>query len=122
MTRVTTNSIGGMPASSHVFMLLPLLLPLMLVCLEDGAVVAAAADGADGDNVWGPFEEDEVDLDTSVGYNFEQQMDPPPELLMPLLPYQKSFLAWAVKQVGGRNCADGNVWGSIGWRAVRPTF
>ena len=26
------------------------------------------------------------------------QMEPPPELLMPLLPYQKEFLAWAVGQ------------------------
>ena len=26
------------------------------------------------------------------------QMEPPPELLMPLLPYQKEFLAWAIKQ------------------------
>ena len=25
-------------------------------------------------------------------------MEPPPELLMPLLPYQKEFLAWAIKQ------------------------
>ena len=25
-------------------------------------------------------------------------MEPGPELLMPLLPYQKEFLAWAVKQ------------------------
>lgn len=25
-------------------------------------------------------------------------MEAPPELLMPLLPYQKEFLAWAVKQ------------------------
>lgn len=26
------------------------------------------------------------------------QMEPPTELLMPLLPYQKEFLAWAIKQ------------------------
>ena len=26
------------------------------------------------------------------------QMEPPPELLMPLLPYQKEFLAWSVAQ------------------------
>ena len=25
-------------------------------------------------------------------------MEPGPELLMPLLPYQKEFLAWAIKQ------------------------
>lgn len=28
----------------------------------------------------------------------EEAMEPGPELLMPLLPYQKEFLAWAVKQ------------------------
>lgn len=29
------------------------------------------------------------------------QMEAPPELLMPLLPYQKEFLAWAIKQEQG---------------------
>ncbi len=28
-------------------------------------------------------------------------MEPPPELLMPLLPYQKEFLAWGVAQEKG---------------------
>ena len=28
-------------------------------------------------------------------------MEPPAELLMPLLPYQKQFLAWAIKQERG---------------------
>lgn len=28
-------------------------------------------------------------------------MEPPPELLMPLLPYQKEFLAWGVAQEQG---------------------
>jgi len=31
----------------------------------------------------------------------EAQMEPPPELLMPLLPYQKEFLAWGVAQEKG---------------------
>jgi hypothetical protein len=31
----------------------------------------------------------------------EAQMEPPPELLMPLLPYQKEFLAWGVAQEQG---------------------
>jgi DNA repair protein RAD16 len=43
--------------------------------------------------------EEEIDLDASVGYSFSETMDPPSELLMPLLPYQKQFLAWAMKQV-----------------------
>ena len=30
-----------------------------------------------------------------------EQMEAPPELLMTLLPYQKEFLAWAVKQERG---------------------
>ena len=30
-----------------------------------------------------------------------EQMEAPPELLMTLLPYQKEFLAWAVKQEQG---------------------
>ncbi len=29
------------------------------------------------------------------------KMEPPPELLMALLPYQKEFLAWAVQQERG---------------------
>ncbi len=29
----------------------------------------------------------------------QETREPPPELLMPLLPYQKQFLAWAMKQV-----------------------
>lgn len=45
------------------------------------------------------------------------RFDPPSELLMPLLPNEKSFLAWAVKQVGGRRgqrVGGDGVWG-IGW-------
>ncbi len=29
----------------------------------------------------------------------QDMLEPPPEMLMPLLPYQKQFLAWAIKQV-----------------------
>ena len=29
------------------------------------------------------------------------QMEPPPEILLPLLPYQKEFLAWGVQQERG---------------------
>ncbi|GAX83352.1 hypothetical protein CEUSTIGMA_g10777.t1 [Chlamydomonas eustigma] len=60
---------------------------------------------ADSDNK-GSAEEDvvieeEIDLDASIGYSFNETMDPPAELLMPLLPYQKQFLAWAMKQERG---------------------
>ena len=65
---------------------------------------AAANDAGDG-GVWGPpggfKDEEEEDLDASVGYNFTETMEPPAELLMPLLPYQKQFLAWAIKQEKG---------------------
>ncbi|KAG1677040.1 hypothetical protein FOA52_001209 [Chlamydomonas sp. UWO 241] len=57
-------------------------------------------DGGAAGSVWGPHnaEEEEVDLDTSIGYHFTESMEPAPECLMDLLPYQKQFLAWAVKQ------------------------
>ena len=35
-----------------------------------------------------------------VGYSSHELAEPPKELLMPLLPFQKQFLAWAIKQVG----------------------
>ena len=58
-----------------------------------------AGDLSDDGGVWGPHEvEEEVDLDASVGYNFTESMEPPAELLMPLLPYQKQFLAWCEKR------------------------
>jgi DNA repair protein RAD16 len=79
--------------------------------------------------VWGPFgsdEEDEelVDLDASVGYEWTESMEPPPEVLMPLLPYQKQFLAWAMKQVcspwagGGGGDIYGFGVGAVGIGAV----
>ena len=42
--------------------------------------------------------EDELDPESLVRSKVAAQMEPPPELLMPLLPYQKEFLAWAVTQ------------------------
>ena len=45
--------------------------------------------------------DEEIDIDTSIGYNFTETREPPAELLMPLLQYQKQFLAWAVKQEQG---------------------
>jgi DNA repair protein RAD16 len=42
-------------------------------------------------------EDEEVDLDAMYGYG--EMAEPPPELLMPLLPFQKQYLAWALKQV-----------------------
>lgn len=45
--------------------------------------------------------EEEVDPDSLVIDKVEAQMEPPPELLMPLLPYQKEFLAWGVAQEQG---------------------
>lgn len=76
---------------------------------EDGAGAedAGGAGDDDGGSVWGPHDEDEepeIDLDTSVGYNFTRTMEPAAELLMPLLPYQKQFLAWAVEQEQGSVC------------------
>lgn len=51
--------------------------------------------------MWGPYgevqEDEEVDLDAMYGYG--EMAEPPPELLMPLLPFQKQYLAWALKQV-----------------------
>lgn len=38
-----------------------------------------------------------------VGNDFTELAEPPSTLLMPLLPYQKQFLAWALKQV--RTCS-----------------
>ena len=76
-----------------------------------GPKAASGKDMGEEDGTWGPFgcddEEEEVDLDTSVGYNFTEMREPPPELLMPLLPFQKQFLAWAIKQVEAGVC----VWG-----------
>ena len=73
---------------------------------DEGPGAAAAANDAGDGGVWGPpggfkDEEEEEDLDASVGYNFTETMEPPAELLMPLLPYQKQFLAWAIKQEKG---------------------
>lgn len=45
------------------------------------------------------LEEEEEDPDSTPGYSYTESREPPPELLMPLLPYQKQFLAWAMKQV-----------------------
>ncbi|GLI66752.1 hypothetical protein VaNZ11_010704 [Volvox africanus] len=92
----------------------------------DGEVAAAAArdgdgdgdsDGAkdddddDDDNRWGPWMHDDPDGDAAaldaVANHARDMRDPPPELLMPLLPYQKQFLAWAVRQ------EQGNVRGGI---------
>ncbi|MEW5314236.1 MAG: hypothetical protein WDW38_005748 [Sanguina aurantia] len=44
------------------------------------------------------LEEEEEDPDSTPGYSYTESREPPPELLMPLLPYQKQFLAWAMKQ------------------------
>ena len=46
-------------------------------------------------------------------------MEPGPELLMPLLPYQKEFLAWAVKQE--QSAVRGGVLaGELDWHTVGP--
>ena len=50
---------------------------------------------------WGPFDSDdseESDLDEVAPAELPC-MDPPSELLMPLLPFQKQFLYWAMQQV-----------------------
>lgn len=78
------------------------------------------------DHPWGAWVED-VDpgaaLDVAASHATES-CEPPPELLMPLLPYQKQFLAWALKQEGnhvrGGILADEMVsalpcaWGGVG--------
>ncbi|KAK9828076.1 hypothetical protein WJX81_000538 [Elliptochloris bilobata] len=84
-----------------------------------GRAAAAAGDGGPGSptggagtaaspggmlspgNVWGPYDSDDEPkepLDDSLVKKVMPEMEPPPELLMPLLPYQKEFLAWAIKQ------------------------
>ena len=68
---------------------------------EQGAESQDAADLPDQEI------DEEVDIDTNIGYSFTETREPPPELLMPLLKYQKQFLAWALKQ------EQGNVKGGI---------
>jgi hypothetical protein len=62
-------------------------------------------------------------------YSFSESMEPPADLLMPLLPYQKQFLAWAMKQekgpVRGGILADEMVraWGwGFGSRVSKPAL
>ena len=45
------------------------------------------------------------ELDAAANHAKDMR-DPPPELLMPLLPYQKQFLAWALKQVRAGGFSD----------------
>ncbi|DBA87235.1 hypothetical protein WJX77_012520 [Trebouxia sp. C0004] len=62
----------------------------------------AAESGPSGNsNVWGPFEapsDEEIDPEALVNSKVYEQMEPPAEMLMCLLPFQKEFLAWAVSQ------------------------
>jgi hypothetical protein len=72
---------------------------------DDEAAAAAAVAGADSDDggVWGPHggeedeEPEEVDLECLQGT--ADVAEPAPEVLLPLLPFQKQFLAWGLKQV-----------------------
>jgi hypothetical protein len=61
---------------------------------------AAAGDDSDG-GVWGPFDDeqqgDELDLEAVQGS--ADVAEPSGEVLLPLLPFQKQFLAWGIKQV-----------------------
>lgn len=50
---------------------------------------------------WGPWGDngEEVDMDALVQRKLPLEIrEPPPELLMPLLPFQKEWLAWSLKQ------------------------
>jgi hypothetical protein len=51
--------------------------------------------------VWGPFDDeqqgDELDLEAVQGS--ADVAEPSGEVLLPLLPFQKQFLAWGIKQV-----------------------
>ncbi|KAL0027325.1 hypothetical protein WJX79_000283 [Trebouxia sp. C0005] len=62
----------------------------------------AAESGPSGNsNVWGPFEapsDEEMDPEALVKSKVYEQMEPPAEMLMSLLPFQKEFLAWAISQ------------------------
>lgn len=62
----------------------------------------AAESGPSGNsNMWGPFEapsDEEMDPEALVKSKVYEQMEPPAEMLMSLLPFQKEFLAWAVAQ------------------------
>jgi hypothetical protein len=52
--------------------------------------------------VWGPYDNESWEaLEDSI-MPHTHMMEPPAELLMPLLPYQKQFLSWAVQQVRRR--------------------
>ncbi|WIA16278.1 hypothetical protein OEZ85_012982 [Tetradesmus obliquus] len=71
---------------------------------EEPEAAAAAADDDEG-NVWGPFgvegePEAAVDEDPDVTALQEctDVAEPAPEVLLPLLPFQKQFLAWGLKQ------------------------
>jgi hypothetical protein len=80
---------------------------------DDTAAAAAAAEDSDG-CVWGPFddpaEEDECDLEAVQGS--ADVAEACSEVLLPLLPFQKQFLAWGIKQVSG--LVGSVLWGGAG--------
>jgi hypothetical protein len=51
--------------------------------------------------VWGPFDEPEQedDLDLEAVQGSADVAEASSEVLLPLLPFQKQFLAWGIKQV-----------------------
>lgn len=69
---------------------------------------ADADEDEDDGGVWGPYDNESWEaLEDSITPH-THMMEPPAELLMPLLPYQKQFLSWAVQQVGRRAGALGS--------------
>jgi hypothetical protein len=67
----------------------------------DDDAAAAAADDSDG-GVWGPFDDSaevEDDLDLAAVQGSADVAEPAVDVLLPLLPFQKQFLAWGIKQV-----------------------
>ncbi|KAH9308577.1 hypothetical protein KI387_036488 [Taxus chinensis] len=48
---------------------------------------------------WEPWRNGEIDIDALAQKKGPvEEQEPPPELLMPLLPFQKEWLAWSIKQ------------------------
>lgn len=55
----------------------------------------------DLETTWGPWGDNDVDIDMDALVQRKlplEHREPPPELLMPLLPFQKEWLAWSLKQ------------------------
>ncbi|CAK9259692.1 unnamed protein product [Sphagnum jensenii] len=59
------------------------------------------------ESTWGPWGDNDSDLDMEALVQRKlpmEQREPPSELLMPLLPFQKEWLAWSLKQERSEMC------------------